>query len=464
MSNDEILNMWDILNSWNLECVYQTCIDQLIDTGALKSMKSKHIGLLLTNFPLGIHIKFEKHLEEYQKNQRQQLDVSILKSKLITETPVQNLTSQNTKPPAVGFDLNDILIKSTQGSMIIDYYYKQKKTMTIDLADNISNAIVKSFPTEIKDVYFLKDFSCKAPKGKVYAKYFNTMKRLKDVGLKSTKKIFEDKSILSRSSQDQMDFYLNENESGSVELTNILINDEDLSWPEIETIWRKTVNFRLKFIKENNTSSIFKKWVHYTKPLGYKLVEIDFCHMYSKFKNLSVKFGDKLSTLLQIFDDRVKDSGNGKFLTMLYLLHSLFIPTSKKVTLDENGKKSTIKFSIRDSQNIFILVAPTAVELELIINKLKSQSNSIQPCILVVGSLLYPKQVLVYFDDVKYKLLTVLKAIDVCFKIFHVFNLEYPLECSNVWLFLQVYFYEISTKYDKSCNLVRQICSELDSQ
>jgi len=33
------------------------------------------------------------------------------------------------------------------------------------------------------------------------------MKRLKDVGLKSTKKIFEDKSILSRS-QDQMDFYL----------------------------------------------------------------------------------------------------------------------------------------------------------------------------------------------------------------------------------------------------------------
>jgi len=26
MSNDEILNMWDILKSWNLECVYQTCI------------------------------------------------------------------------------------------------------------------------------------------------------------------------------------------------------------------------------------------------------------------------------------------------------------------------------------------------------------------------------------------------------------------------------------------------------
>jgi len=61
-------------------------------------------------------------------------------------------------------------------------------------------------------------------------------------------------------------------ESESVELTDTLINDETLSWPAIEVIWRKTVNFRLQFIKENNTSSIFKKWVHYTKPLGYKLV------------------------------------------------------------------------------------------------------------------------------------------------------------------------------------------------
>lgn len=135
-------------------------------------MKSKHIGLLLTNYPLGIHIKFEKHLEDYQKNQEQQHDVSLLKSKIIAETPVQNLTLTSTKPSEIGFDLNEILIKSTQGAMIIDYYYKQKKlnessrsllveiiindlikknrTMTIDLANSISNAIVKSFPTEIK--------------------------------------------------------------------------------------------------------------------------------------------------------------------------------------------------------------------------------------------------------------------------------------------------------------------------
>jgi len=103
------------------------------------------------------------------------------------------------------------------------------------------------------------------------------------------------------------------------------------------------------------------------------------------------------------------------------------------------------------------------MELEVIISKLKQQDNTIQPCILVVGTLIDPKKILVYFDDVKYKLFSTFKAVDICFKIFHVFNLEYPNESSNVWLFLQNYFYEIHTKYDKKCSLVNQICSELDA-
>lgn len=95
-------------------------------------------------------------------------------------------------------------------------------------------------------------------------------------------------------------------------------------------------------------------------------------------------------------------------------------------------KKSVIKYSIKDSQNTFIIEASTPLKLEVIIEKLKKQENNIQPCILVVGSLLNPKQIIVYFDDVKYKLFSVFKAIDICFKLFHVFNLEYPYELSNV--------------------------------
>lgn len=50
------------------------------------------------------------------------------------------------------------------------------------------------------------------------------------------------------------------------------LNDKDLTWPEIEDIWKKTINYRLNFIKVNNAVEIFKTWNHYTMPMGYKLV------------------------------------------------------------------------------------------------------------------------------------------------------------------------------------------------
>ncbi|XP_060868106.1 uncharacterized protein LOC132943234 isoform X2 [Metopolophium dirhodum] len=465
-------------------------------------MKYRHVEKLLVNFPLGTQIKFEKYVNGYQQKQLEQLDCSVLETKSIPSTSTQHFVSSNSSTknlPESCFDLSQILTRSTQGPLIVDYYFKHKhlnescrtllveiiindlikrnQTMTINLSNDIANAILLSFPSEIKDVYFLRDVSCKAPKGKLYSKYFNTMKKLQSVGLKSTSKTYENnKKILCRS-EDRLDYSL-EMEPESEDLCASL-QDLDLTWPEIETIWKKTNNFRLQYIKNNNTASIFKKWIQFTQPMGYKLVEIDFCHMYSNFKNLSAKFERKSSLLLKIFDERIKDNAskillnqlkespdlceNGKNLVIFYLMHSLFVPSSRKITRDDNGKKSVIKYSIKDSQNTFIIEASTPLELEVIIEKLKKQENNIQPCILVVGSLLNPKQIIVYFDDVKYKLFSVFKAIDICFKLFHVFNLEYPYESSNVWLFLQNYFYEINTKYDKSCSLVKQICSELDA-
>jgi len=88
-------------------------------------------------------------------------------------------------------------------------------------------------------------------------------------------------------------------------------------------------------------------------------------------------------------------------------MHSLFVLSSRKITRDNNGKKSVIKYSIKDSQNTYIIEASTSIELEVIIEKLKRQENNIQPCTLVVGLLLNPKQIILYFDDVKYKLFSV---------------------------------------------------------
>ncbi|KAF0745159.1 Dimer Tnp hAT domain-containing protein [Aphis craccivora] len=105
----------------------------------------------------------------------------------------------------------------------------------------------------------------------------------------------------------------------------------------------------------------------------------------------------------------------------MYLLHSIFIPTSRKVTIDDNGKKSYTKYSIKDSQNTFIKICDTSAEMEALI-------GAIPPCILVIGLLNDPKQILVYFDNIKYIVFSSSKAFDICFKIYHVFNIEYPME------------------------------------
>lgn len=49
-----------------------------------------------------------------------------------------------------------------------------------------------------------------------------------------------------------------------------------------------------------------------------------------------------------------------------------------------------------------------------------------------------------------YKVESPLKAIDICFKSFFVFNLNYPTQCQQVWQFIQNFMYGIITKYDKN--------------
>lgn len=146
----------------------------------------------------------------------------------------------------------------------------------------------------------------------------------------------------------------------------------------------------------------------------------------------------------------------------MYLLHGMFAPTSKKVTKDDNGRKNLIKFSIKDSQESFIMFGETVEMMEAHLDKLKKQGNPIQPFILVVGSIFNIKEILVYFDSVKYKVHSILRSIEVCYKIFQLFNIQYPPESSVVWLFIQKYFFNYSSIYDIPHPKLTQILNELN--
>lgn len=78
-----------------------------------------------------------------------------------------------------------------------------------------------------------------------------------------------------------------------------------------------------------------------------------------------------------------------------------------------------------------------------------SMTLTVQPFILLVGTSFSDfKDIYVVVDDTKYKFTSTLKAVDICFKIFQIFNLEYPKQSLKTWILLQKYLYNINTKYD----------------
>lgn len=83
---------------------------------------------------------------------------------------------------------------------------------------------------------------------------------------------------------------------------------------------------------------------------------------------------------------------------------------------------------------------------------------TLQPFIIVVGIQMDQiRQSIVVLNDVLYECDNFLRAIDLCFKIFSVFNVEYPPEARSSWMFIQKYVYDINEPDLKIAEVTRMI-------
>lgn len=139
-------------------------------------------------------------------------------------------------------------------------------------------------------------------------------------------------------------------------------------------------------------------------------------------------------------------SENGRDAIVFWSLHGYLVPTQKIVKKDSNGKKSTIKFTIRDSQESFVYFGKSHQEIEDHLMYLKNRKECIQPFIMCVGEDISKiTDIYMYFDDVKYSFNSFLRAVDILFKIFYVFNFSFPIESSMFWNFIELYCFEIKS-------------------
>ena len=72
--------------------------------------------------------------------------------------------------------------------------------------------------------------------------------------------------------------------------------------------------------------------------------------------------------------------------------------------------------------------------------------NTLQPYIHFVGDYNKIENIFVIFENVKYQFKTFLEALTFCFHVYVVFDLEYPKATSNLWIFIQKFFFEIDFK------------------
>ncbi|CAI6356694.1 unnamed protein product [Macrosiphum euphorbiae] len=213
--------------------------------------------------------------------------------------------------------------------------------MTVKVAEEMADQIIAAFPSEVKDYYFMRD-GPKAPKGKLYAKYHNVIRSLKSGGLiEKTKNTVKP---MNSESETNIDHYLNS------------LKHDNCTFNEIEVIWAATVNTRLNSIrKSKSTSETLLSWPSYKLPAGYRLVDIDFLTVQPNASSLMTVYPNYISKLIKLFKFKIKDSQSTKLVEDLneenvltensrdcyvfYLLHALFVPTSKKTTRDDKGRK-----------------------------------------------------------------------------------------------------------------------------
>lgn len=106
---------------------------------------------------------------------------------------------------------------------------------------------------------------------------------------------------------------------------------------------------------------------------------------------------------------------------------------------------------MKDSQESFLYIGKTHQELEEHISFLKNKKESIQPFILCIGEdILSISEIYVYFDGIKYKFHSFLRAVDICFKTIYVFDLDFPNESIMFWNFIETFFYNMKSKHSFS--------------
>lgn len=136
---------------------------------------------------------------------------------------------------------------------------------------------------------------------------------------------------------------------------------------------------------------------------------------------------------------------DAKCAIVFHLLQAL-LPAVRQKALPSSSSDMCYKgrqkvFGTKESRDAFIVYCATEIAYKEHYNEKVKRESSVTPYISIIGSLTEPKQIMIDFENITYTVFTLEKAIDICFKAYYLFELEYPPACRHMWQFINKQFY-----------------------
>ncbi|XP_061400290.1 uncharacterized protein LOC133336151 [Musca vetustissima] len=474
----------NLLISWGIEDKLDILIREHISIDILKILTEEHVKELTQNWRIGDKAQFIHHFTKWRHDINHPFWAEC-SSPPVFPKKADSCNSSDTEE-VDNVNMLEILQSNKNGERVLQFYEKNKfltdelrvfiiniaaqhfarkdAPMTLQASYKLETQILSLFPTEKLEFYRTER------RGKIYVKSQNLKKQSKQIFM------LENESPTA-SKKAKITFVPEEN---GEDLVQVLKYDK-LSAEEFETKWISCANYRLNQVLNECSSlrEILKKWPEYKS--HYKLIDIDFSIMH-KSHNKMLNWDQKIlklfnflkkskqlkchgeSKMLETLQDEDLEKDRGTFaVKTLWILHYVLFPTGRQVRKTILGKKEISRYTIKDSQKTFLFLGKTLQELHDHIDFLLKMKEHIQPFILGIGSLDDIHEIFVYFDGDLIRFPNFLRSLDICFKMFHLFNLQYPTASETFWIFLENYFFEISS-CSKKKSKVSILLDDLEKQ
>ncbi|XP_037937331.1 uncharacterized protein LOC119670946 [Teleopsis dalmanni] len=173
-----------------------------------------------------------------------------------------------------------------------NYFFNTSRAMTLKISYKLEQQILLMFPTEKLEYY-----RCDR-RGKIYSRFCYLRQSLKNIEKKQS----------APESHDGSKVIYEDVAADAVKR----LRYENVDASELNELWQLSSSSRLEKIVNDclSLSDIFKLWPEYKKPTGYRLIDLDFKHLYSSANDILDIFEPKMKKLYDFFSkpNTLKDS------------------------------------------------------------------------------------------------------------------------------------------------------------